>query len=203
MNQIIQNKVLEILPEVMIVLLDPAVQVALNSATTPSTITAALLTPANAIVADPATGLTSTSVATLVAINNQIDTPAPEPAPVATAALRTLTFTSIGNWFVRGFTATGAQNTVDSTNNRRYVQRQASGTTIGGTAVATWNNGGSPARQSDLHFNGTAWATCGLNGENLSSVRDAAGNNTYNFCNNRETGKNNRAIFARPRWPLF
>lgn len=194
LNKIIQNKVLEILQDVVTVLQNPATQLALNSATTPAQVTAALLVPANSIVADPATGLTSASVVTLVAINNQIATPAPEPAPVATASLRSLTFNGAGNWFVRGFTATAAQNTVDSTNNRRYVQRQASSTTVGATA-ATWNNGATPARQSDLHFNGTGWANCGLNSENLSSVRDAAGNSIYNFCNNRESGKSNRAVF--------
>jgi trimeric autotransporter adhesin len=195
LNQIIQNKVLEILPEIMTSLQSSAVQGALNTSTTPAELTATLQVPAAAIVLDPATGLTSASVATLVAINNQVDLPAPEPALAATAGLRVLTFSSIGNWSMRGFTATAAQNEVDPANNRRYVQRQASSTTVGGTAVAKWNNGGTPARQSDLHFNGTAWAGCGLNGENLSSIRDAAGNSTYNFCSQRETGKSNRAIF--------
>ena len=199
LNQIIQNKLLEILPNLVTALADPAVQAALDAAKTPAQVTAALAAPAAVIVADPATGLTTASVATLVAINNQNENPvaaAPAAAPVATASLRQLTFTSAVNWFVRGFTSSVAQNTPDSANNIRYVDRRSSSTPIiGGSLVANWNNGGTPARQSDLHFTGTAWENCGLNGENVASVRDAAGNNTSNYCNNLETSKSNRATF--------
>ena len=157
--------------------------------------TAALAAPAAVIVADSATGLTPASVATLVAVNNQNETPvaaAAPAAPVATASLRALTFTSVSNWFVRGITSSVEQNTPDAANNVRYTERRSSRTA---SVFANWNTGSTPARQSDLHFTGSAWANCGLNGESVSSVRDAAGNSTYDFCNKFETGKSNRATF--------
>ena len=192
LNQIIQNKLLEILPALVAAAADPVVLAALEAATTPAQVTAALAAPAAVIVANPATGLTPASVAVLVAVNNQNETPvaaAAPAAPVATASLRALTFTSLSNWFVRGFTSSVAQNTPDSATNFRYVDRRAN------SSGAAWNTGSAPNRQSDLHFTGTAWENCGLNGENVASVRDALGNNTSNYCNNLETSKSNRATF--------
>ena len=195
LNKIVQNKLLEILSEVMTVLQNPAVQTVLNSPYTPAQVTAALLIPVNAIVASPATGLTAASVPLLVAINNQSANPvvvAPLATPVATATLRALTFTDAANWLVRGFTSSIAQNTRDLNNNTRFVDRRASSTA---SVIATWNTGGTPNRQSDLHFTGTAWESCGLNAENVASVRDAAGNGAYDYCNKLDTGNSNRARF--------
>lgn len=199
LNQIIQNKLLEILPALVTALADPAVKSAFDAGKTPALKTAALKAPATALVADPATGLTATSVATLVAISNQNKNPIAQPGPsipVATATLRTLNFTNTGNWFKRAFTSSNVQNTPDSASNIRYVDHRSRSTTVGGaTGIANWNTGRTPARQADLHFTGTSWENCGLNGENVSGVRDASGNNVYNYCNNFETGKTNRATF--------
>jgi trimeric autotransporter adhesin len=199
LDKIIRNRLLEILPDLMNSLADPAVQAALKAATTPAQVTSALLAPANALIADAATGLTANSAATLAAINNQNQTPlavvAPA-APVATASLRTLTFISPGYWFARIFTSTAAQNTPDSANTIRSVAQNSSSVPIAqGTAVANWNYGSAPNRQSDLHYTGTAWVNCAVNGEDVISVRDAAGNNVYNNCNQLETGRGNRATF--------
>lgn len=114
------------------------------------------------------------------------------PAPVATASLGALSFSSAGNWFVQSFTSSAAQNTPDASNNIRYVERRSNSTTSGATTVANWNKGGSPARQADLHFTGIAWENCGLNGENLASVRDAAGSSTSNYCNSLSTSSSKR-----------
>ena len=195
LNQIIQNKLLEILPALVAAAADPSVLAALEAATTPAQVTAALAAPAALIVASPETGLTAASVAVLVAVNNQNETPvaaAAPAAPDATASLRALTFTNVSNWFVRGITSSVEQNTPDAANNLRYTERRSSRTA---SVFANWNTGSTPARQSDLHFTGSAWANCGLNGESVSSVRDAAGNSTYDFCNKFETGKSNRATF--------
>lgn len=196
LDQIIQNKVLENLPRLVVVASTPAVQ----TATTPAAITAALTAPAVAIVTSPATGLTAASVPLLVAINNQNANPvAATPTGVAAATLTTLSFTDLNTWFVRGLTRSALQNTPDANNNIRFVDRRASSTPFaGGGAVASWNSGGTPSRQSDLHFTGTAWAACGLNAENVASVRDAAGNATYDYCNKLETGKTNRAVIDVP-----
>lgn len=193
LDQITQNKVLENLAELVILAGSTAVQ----GATTPAAITAALTAPAVAIVTDPTTGLTAASVPVLVAINNQNANPvAATPTGVAAGSLTTLSFTDLNTWFVRGLTLSALQNTPDANNNIRFVDRRASSTPFAnGGAVASWNSGGTPSRQSDLHFTGTAWAACGLNAENVASVRDAAGNGTYDYCNKLETGKSNRAVF--------
>ena len=190
LNQLIQNKVLENLPELAVVASSPAVQ----AAATPAAITAALTAPAAAIVNNPATGLTAASVPILVAIGNQNANPVvvPPAAPVAVGNLDVLNFSNAQNWFVRGLTATVIQNTPDASNNVRFVDRRARSTA---GVVATWNSGGEPARQSDLHFTGTAWEYCDLNAENVASVRDAAGNNTFDYCKKLVTGKSNRATF--------
>ena len=114
------------------------------------------------------------------------------PAPVAAASLGALIFSSAGNRFVQSFTSSAAQNTPDASNNIRYVERRSNSTTSGATTVANWNKGGSPARQADLHFTGIAWENCGLNGENLASVRDAAGSSTSNYCNSLSTSSSKR-----------
>ena len=188
LNKLIQNKLLEILSEIVTVLANSNVQGATAANNS------ALLALANALVADPATGLTTASVATLVAINNQTSSSATVVAdiPTAGATLSSLTFTNAGNWFSRVFATTIAQNTPDASGSFKYVERRNNSVS---TNVASWNAGFSANRQSDLHFNGSAWVACALNHENTSSVRDARGNNTYNYCDNRETGKGNRATF--------
>jgi trimeric autotransporter adhesin len=188
LDKLIQNKLLEILPALVTAIANSNVQGG-TTANNP-----ALLALANALVAGPATGLTTTSVATLVAINKQTSSTATAAVetPAAGATLRTLNFTDAANWFSRMFTSTLAQNTPDASGNIKYVDRRNQSTAAN---VASWNVGGSPNRQSDLHFTGTAWAACALNQENVSSVRDAKGNSTYNYCNNEETGTSNRATF--------
>jgi len=100
---------------------------------------------------------------------------------VASAVLATLSFTDAANWTSRATTATALQATPDASGNTAYVERRQS--SVGGQ-VAHWNNAGSPARQSDLHFNGSAWIVCGLNAPNVSSAANAAGMNTANNCDN-------------------
>ncbi len=195
LDKVIQNKLFEILPDLLTALADPSVQ----AAATPELKLAAFL--AKALVASASTGLTTGSVATLVAINNQTapsstgGSTTAAATPTTSASLRTLTFANAANWFSHVFTATAAQNTPDASGNTKYVDRRNSSSN---SAIASWNTGSSPARQSDLHFNGSAWVNCGLNQENTSSVRDALGNSTYNFCDNAETGKSNRATFPIP-----
>ena len=192
LDKVIQNKLLEILPNLLTALADPSVQ----AAATPELKLAAFL--AKALVASASTGLTTGSVATLVAINNQTapsstgGSTTAAATPTTSASLRTLTFENAANWFSHVFTATAAQNTPDASGNTKYVDRRNSSSN---SAIASWNTGSSPARQSDLHFNGSAWVNCGLNQESISSVRDALGNSTYNSCDNAETGKSNRATF--------
>jgi hypothetical protein len=190
LDKIIQNRLLEILPSLLTALTDPTVQ----AATTPAAKEAALLAQAQALVASPSTGLTTTSVATLVAINNQIAAPATAAteAPAASANLRSLNFANSANWSSRVIAATAAENTPDAAGKVRYVVRRNNSVN---SAVAAWNYGGNPSRQSDMHFNGSSWVSCAVNGEGTNTVRDAKGNMTYNDCDNLETGSSNRAAF--------
>lgn len=189
LNNAIQKKLLELLPALVTAISDPTVQ----AAATPAARESLLLAAANTLVTG--SGLTSASIATVVAINNQ----ASSGTPVALEALRAgftlnnLNYTNASNYFARVFTASLAQNTPDASGNVRYVERRYRSNTGN---LAKWGAGSEPARQADLHWNGSAWVSCALNSENTSGVRDAQGNSTFNYCDNLETGKSSRATFG-------
>lgn len=188
LDKAIQKKLLELLPALVSALGDPAV----IAATTPAAKEAALLSAATALVGSA--GLTPAAVATIVAVNTQNSTPAAVTPRVATAGftLDTLSFTDASNFYMRALGSSVAQDTPDALGKVRYVerrQRSASGN------VARWGSGNDPWRNADLNWNGTAWVSCPINFENISSVRDPAGNSTYTYCDGRETGKSNRATF--------
>ena len=188
LNKIILNKLFAILPELLTALSDPRVQAESN----PPAKEAALLALATTLITS--SGLTTGSVATLVAINNQTSSTAPVAADAvaAGASLASFTFTSAGNWFSRVLSSSLAQATVDAAGNTKSVERRYSSVSNVG---ASWGFGGTPARGSDLHWNGSIWANCPINFENTTSVRDAKGISSYNFCDSYETGKINRASF--------
>ncbi|MDO8249069.1 MAG: hypothetical protein Q7T78_05035 [Rhodoferax sp.] len=190
LNKLIQNKLLEILPALVTALADPSVR----DATTPAATEAALLAQANTLVASPDTGLTSSAVATLVAVNNQTATASTvAETPAAGGNLRQLNFSNASNWSSRINVQTAAQATPDSSGFTRSVQRRYSSNSGN---IAAWTSiGSSPNRQADLHFNGSSWVGCALNSEDKNTARDAQGNATYNTCDNFETGKTNRASF--------
>lgn len=177
----IQKKLLELLPALVAALSDPAV---LNA----TDMEAALLTAATTLVTD--SGLNTTSIATAVAINNQ--TSSTTETPSAGFTLNNLNFTDSANYFARVNTATLAQNTPDANNNTRFVERRYRSNTGN---LAKWGAGSDPWRGADLHWSGSAWVNCPINFENTSSVRDAQGNSSYNYCNNAATGMANRATF--------
>ncbi len=139
-------------------------------------------------------GLTSTGIATNVAVSKQQESSAPVVAetPNAGFSLRSLSFTNLSNYFVRFHSSTLDQNTPDSKGNLRYVDNRYR--SVEGS-VAAWNNGRNPATQADLHWNGTAWAACALNFVSVSTVRDAKGNSDYNYCDNLAIGKSSVASF--------
>lgn len=188
LNKAIQQKLLELLPALVVAMSDPAVQ----AAATPAAKEAALLAAANTLVTS--SGLTTASMATVVAINTQASSTAAVPSlpPSAGFNLVSFNFTDTSNFFARAFSASLAQNTPDASNNVRYVERRYRN--VAGS-LAKWGAGGDPWRQADLHWNGSAWANCPINFENTSGVRDALGNSTYNYCDSYETGKTNRATF--------
>ncbi len=185
-DKAVQTKLLDLLPDVVTAVSSTAVA----SAATPADKEAALAAAAQTLVTT--SGLSAGAMPVVVAVNNQNANPgAVTPVtPEATASLRQLTFTDAANYYVRSFTSSVAQATPDSTNNFKYVERKRRA--VGGS-VAHWGTGSDPARNADLHWNGTAWTACPINFENTNSVRDAAGNSTYSYCDGLETGKSNRA----------
>lgn len=188
LDKAIQKKLLELLPSLVAALNDPAVL----AATTSLEREAALLASATALVTT--SGLTPAAIATVVAINTQAasTTPVASANPAPFIQLASLSFGNATSYNVRLFTGSLAQNTPDSANNSRYVERRIR---VTGTSVAQWGAGGDPVRGADLNWNGSAWVGCPINFENTSSVRDAQGNNSYSYCDKRETGKGSRATF--------
>ncbi|MDO8251253.1 MAG: hypothetical protein Q7T78_16245 [Rhodoferax sp.] len=187
-NKAIQKKLLELLPALVAAMSDSTVQ----AAATPAAKEAALLAAANTLVTS--SGLTTASMATVVAINAQASSTAPVASvpPSAGFNLVSFNFTDVSNFFARAFSGSLAQNTPDTNNNVKYVERRYRN--IAGS-LTKWGAGGDPWRQADLHWNGSAWANCAINFENTSGVRDAQGNSAYNYCDSYETGKSNRATF--------
>ncbi len=88
----------------------------------------------------------------------------------------------MSNWFVRASTATALQAAPDASGNTLEVERRSN--SVAGE-VANYNLGSSPLRDSDLHFNGTAWTVCGLNSADVNGTANATGAFTSNTCNNR------------------
>ena len=182
----LQRKLLEMLPALVTALADPAVA----AAATPDTKEAAIAAAATRLIAG--NGLTLDSMATVVAANRHL---VPEPALAASAApsmqLMNLNFTDAANYNLRLLTGSTAQNTPDSSNAVRFVDRRLH--SVGGN-LAAWGSGSDPWRNADLSWNGSAWVACPINYENVASVRDAAGANTYTYCDRRETGRSSRAV---------
>lgn len=189
LDKAVQQKLLELLPALVTALSDPAVL----TATTSADKEAALLAAATTLLATNS-ALTPTSVATAVAINTQVSSPTTTASAPVTAGfnLRALNFTDTSNYFVRVNGASLAQNTPDANNKVRYVERRQR---ANAGNLAIWGPGSEPKRGAQLHWNGSAWVNCPINFENTSSVRDAQGNSMYNYCDNTDTGKSNRAAF--------
>jgi hypothetical protein len=188
LDKAIQKKLLELLNDLVTALSDPTVA----AAATPAAKEAALLAAATTLVSG--SGLTPASVAVAVAVNTQAAAPEPTTPRVAAASisLDALSFTDAANYYMRSFGSSLAQDTPDTANKVRYVERRhraAAG------HVAAWGSGSDPWRSSDVSWNGSAWTTCPINFENVNSVRDANGTSSYTYCDGRETGKSVRATF--------
>lgn len=152
------------------------------AATTPAAKAAALM----AVVSDK--NLTTAGVSILVAQEHQAaeGAGAAYVAPGATFSLSRLSFTDAKNYFVRVLTKTLAQSTPDASGNTRYVERRYR---KNNDNLAQWNTNGDPGGQANLHWSGTAWASCAVNFESVDGPKDAMGISTYNYCDNFETGK--------------
>lgn len=183
----IRKKLLQQLPGVVSAMSDPSVLVA----NTPSDREVALQTQIAHLISS--SGLTPALMASVIATNNQFELGS-QPlvnAPVATLSLPVFSYTDSANYYIRAMTGTQAQNTPDANNSIRYVERHLSSNA---GSLASWGFSGSPSRQSDLSWDGSAWVACPINHENISSARDAKGYANYNYCHNRELGVSKKAV---------
>jgi trimeric autotransporter adhesin len=190
-NRAINQRLLQILPALVAALSDPT-NATLTTAAKEAAVVAAL----------SGSLLTTASMPTLVGINNQqtsnasagtsTGTVTAAPPTAGFVQLSNLIYTNATNWFTRAFTSSLAQNTPDASNKARFVDRKYRSNN---GVIAQWNFGNNPQDQANLHWTGSAWEACGLNFESTSTVRDAAGNSTSNYCNNYNTTKSNRTSF--------
>jgi hypothetical protein len=185
LDKAVQKALLQLLPALVSALSDPAVLAA-----SPASRESALLAAAQSVIAS--SGLTTAGVATAVAVNNQPVAPVVATTPAPSFQLLALSFTNPLYNSMRSFASTLAQATPDSSNNTRYFERRR---LVSNGVPAVWGSGSDVTRGADINWNGSAWASCPLNFENTSSVRDALGNTTYSYCDKRETGTTHRATF--------
>src|SRR6185369_6108964 len=98
-----------------------------------------LLAAANTLVTG--SGLTPAAVSTVVAINNQNAAPPTVGAatPAAFLQLHTLSFSNATNFYVRTLGGSAAQNTPNSSNEVKFVDRRQR--SVNGN-LARWGSGG-------------------------------------------------------------
>ena len=177
LQTLVQRKLVEIAQPLAAAAGDPAVAGATGEAKA-----SAIAAAATQLVATE--GITAAGAPVAVAAGRQAPTTT-STAPEASVQLVSLSHTDAQNWSLRALTSSVAQATPDGENKTRFVDRRMR--SVGGT-LGTWSSGGDPTRISDVHWNGSAWATCGMNFENRSTVRTAAGLAQYDYCGGRETG---------------
>ncbi len=179
-----QTSVVAMLAQIASAVSDPTIK----DAATAAAREAALATKAQSLVSS--SGISASGAAITIAADRQ--TPVAESTGNAGFNIRSLSYFDINNYTLRSFNATTTQATPDAGGFVRYTEqrRRASG-----GPIAKWSSGGDPQRNSDLHWTGSAWATCPLNFESKQTVRDATGRSTYNYCNSAETGSNQRSQF--------
>lgn len=183
LTRLVQQKILQLLPNVLTaVSANPGLTGAALEAAVVAAVTPSLTTPVQAAVA--------------VAINQQqaIEAAAPVPAYVATSGitLDSLNYTDANNWSSRVLGTTLAGATLDANGLVRVFDRRIRSNA---GVIANWNFGNNPQDQSILHWTGSAWEACGLNFEFTVTLRDPAGNNRSNYCNNYSTNASNRVSF--------
>ena len=108
------------------------------------------------------------------------------PAPIGTLDFLTLTNTT--NWSRRLLLST----TEEATPINGVVRfRDFRNSNTNGT-LAIWSYGGSPARQNDLHWSGSAWVTCPVGFQSTSTARNAQSVNTSDYCAGANIGVSKR-----------
>lgn len=195
LDKLIAQRIAELLPAIVSALSDPAVQAAITAGDA-TALNTALQPLADNIVSSG--GITTEAVATLVGVNNQVASSTDAPVTTAGATLHTLNFGTAKSWFRRIMTTNASQAQPDAEGNVAFRDnRLRSVSSNDGSIVqqAAWSTGSDPDRQSDVHWNGSAWVNCGLAQDSKGSPRDAQGRSTYNYCDGFETGTSSRSAF--------
>ncbi|SDO93883.1 hypothetical protein SAMN05216303_102740 [Rhodoferax sp. OV413] len=138
------------------------------------------------VVADA--GLTPTTVAAAVELA-KAPAVTESATPVASFALDWVNAGDSSNWYTRIFTSTAAENTPDANGLVRY--RSIRHARVAGVDTE-WVRSNDPTRAGDLHWSGSAWVGCTIGFQNTSTVRDAQGRSSYNFCDSSEKGSSQR-----------
>ncbi|RYY92915.1 MAG: hypothetical protein EOO24_27935, partial [Comamonadaceae bacterium] len=132
-----------------------------------------------AVAADLAAtaGVTTVNLPTRVGVARQ-----PEQARVtgvAVASLVALDYKSSARWTRHVATSSARHNDPDASGNVRVLERRSR---KAGGLLASWGWGATPARQGEIHWNGSAWVHCQLNEAGASGAPDAAGRVAYERC---------------------
>lgn len=148
------------------------------------------------VVADA--GLTPTTVAAAIALA-AAPVVAESTTPVASFSLDWVNAGDANNWYTRIFTSTAAENTPDSNGLVRYraIRHQR----VAGVDTE-WVVNSDSSRAGDLHWNGSAWVGCSTSVPNTSTVRDALGRSTYNYCDGYEKGSTQRITTSIESQPM-
>jgi trimeric autotransporter adhesin len=163
---------------------DPAV----TGAATPAAKEAAIQTAATVVAA--AIGLTPANTSAVVAVAS-LPVKVQGTTPTAGTSLRWFSFTDVGNYNYRQFTATVAQDTpVNGV--RQFAEYRESKITASGavTSFVQWGGGLNNAQRNAVAWTGTEWFDCPNDYASEATVWDANGVTTSSYCKtNKATSK--------------
>ena len=142
-------------------------------------------------VTQPGVGLDRAKLAHLIEVARRKNRD-PEPEAQAQAAMVSLTWIDSQNWFRRVMASSAAQVTPDANGFLRTSERRQR---AAASVIANWGAGAEPARQSDVHWNGNAWVSCGLQQDIVFTPFDADGRNQFDYCDKREVGTAQRTAY--------
>lgn len=180
----INKRLLALLPELMGAAIAPALQ----DAATAEARAAAMLAAAKELA--QAAGLSKSNLATLVA---QSKAPgAPEEAasaPKAGLSLRWFTFSDPGNYYIRSYESTAAQNTPDAQGLRYYTEYRETRTTVDGMlknhqefGVNRFGEGGKNWLRNQAFWTGSEWFDCPAEHAHQATPWDSQGRSESLYC---------------------
>ncbi|HEX6707144.1 MAG TPA: hypothetical protein VF169_20470 [Albitalea sp.] len=189
LDRAVAKAVIGVLPALAGAVTDPSVV----NAATPAQQQAAMAAAAQAVIAQQSE-LTADNAKAMVGLA-KLPADSSANTPTAGATLRALSFTDTNTWFYRSMEASAADNTPDASGQVRFydVRRQSALTPFGTPLVSGWSFGASKLRETDLHWNGSAWVGCPFSFRSTASVRDAQGRNSYDYCDKVEEGTSVRS----------